>query len=100
MREPAAKSTRSGVPDVGRGLDIQFGRQQHFESRLQHADDLEGLLAESDDRADDRRVAAEAALPELVAENRFRHRRRRLRPAPARPGLLPVVAAAGCRRRR
>ena len=64
-------------PQIGRALDVRAGGKQQLEPGLEHADHLERLIAQAHDGPDDGGVAAEAALPELVAEDRARRRRRR-----------------------
>ena len=66
-----------GDHDVGARLDVGAGRKQQFEPRRQHADDVGAAIAEFNAPADDRRITAVAALPELVAEDRDGRQRRR-----------------------
>ena len=75
-------------PHVRRALDVDARRQQQLEARREDADDVRAAVAEIDVLADDRLIAAEAAHPERMAENRGR-------PAapPGRPG--PAAAARG-----
>ena len=42
---------------------------EQLESGLEHTDDFEGLIAETDDLADHAGVGAKAPLPELVAQD-------------------------------
>ena len=65
-----------GDHDVGARIDVGAGRKQQLEPGRQHADDIGAAVAELDGLADDRFVAAVAALPELVAEDRDVRQRR------------------------
>ena len=57
--------------DVGPRIDVGARRKQDLETRREHADDLGAAVAAERDRLPDNRcIAAEAALPEFVADDR------------------------------
>ena len=59
-------------PHVGHALDVDARRKQQLEAGREHADDLRAVVAEIDRPPDDCRIAAVAALPQAVAEDRDR----------------------------
>ena len=56
-------------PDVRYSLHVDARWIEQLESGLEHTNDFEGLIAETEDLADHAGVGAKAPLPELVAQD-------------------------------